>query len=53
MEKKEYQKPALRKVRLDVKTAVLTVCNTSIVNVGNAVGGCKLPPACLTAPPGL
>lgn len=29
--KPEYQKPLLRKVRLEIKTSVLTVCNTSIV----------------------
>ncbi len=30
MEKKRvYERPALRMVRLDVKTAVLSVCNTS------------------------
>jgi len=32
MEKKQvYEKPALRKVRLDVKTAVLAECNLSNV----------------------
>lgn len=30
-EKLSYEKPELHKVRLDVKSSVLTVCNTSIV----------------------
>ena len=53
MEKKlEYQKPSLRRVRLDIRTSVLSVCNTSIVSQPKGVLGCKLDPACFTAPPG-
>lgn len=53
MEKKlAYEKPELRKVRLDVKTSVLTVCKTSYVVTGDETLGCEVgDPPCSTAPP--
>lgn len=33
--KRAYEKPALRKVRLEVKTSVLAVCHTSTVATPN------------------
>lgn len=30
--KTQYEKPSLRKVRLEVKTSVLSVCNTSFTS---------------------
>jgi hypothetical protein len=46
-----YERPELRKVRLDIKTSVLTVCNTSIVTTPMTPLGCKNDPTCYTAPP--
>jgi hypothetical protein len=41
--KKEYEKPELRKVRLEVKTSVLAVCNTSTVwQPANGPVSCKI-----------
>jgi hypothetical protein len=50
-EKRVYEKPALRKVRLDVKTAVLATCNSSTIStpedsgipVTCAISLCQLP----------
>lgn len=55
MEKKQaYEKPVLRKVRLDVKTSVLSACNSSTNATPDATpfGGktCKTS-GCMTPPP--
>ena len=49
-EKKQvYEKPLLRKVRLEVKTSVLAVCNIS--NSQTPTPGCNLPAsACFNYP---
>ena len=50
--KQPYEKPKLRKVRLDVRTSVLTVCKTSYVVTGDDTLGCEPPaPPCSTVPP--
>jgi len=50
--KRDYEKPLLRKVRLEIKTSVLTVCNTSIVSTPYQAGDppltCKVT-TCLTS----
>jgi hypothetical protein len=51
MEKKRvYEKPALRKVRLDVKTAVLAVCNISATSDPVGGLGCMMT-GCFDQPP--
>jgi hypothetical protein len=44
MNKKHYEKPAVKKVTLEIKKAVLDVCNTSTDNAfavpGTPPGGC-------------
>ena len=52
--KQAYEKPLLRKVRLEVKTSVLAACNTSAVStpgtgVAPATLGCKLVTMCYTS----
>jgi hypothetical protein len=51
-EKRVYEKPALRRVRLDVKTAVLATCHSSTITTPDDTGvgggacsisGCQLP----------
>ena len=39
-EKKKYTKPEIKKIRLDAKTAVLSVCKTS-ESFGPGTVGCK------------
>jgi len=39
--RKPYEKPVLRKVRLEVKTSVLATCNTSVTMTPNS--GVSLP----------
>jgi len=48
MKKQAYVKPALRKVRLEVKTSVLGVCHTSTVSSPLIPGGlpCKINSSC-------
>jgi hypothetical protein len=48
MEKRlPYEKPELRKVRLDVKTSVLSVCRTSITVTGDeSLGTCEIVGVC-------
>ncbi len=52
MEKKQaYEKPALRKVRLEVKTSVLASCHSSVVtSPQTAPVPCKLNNICATTP---
>ena len=42
--KRVYEKPLLRKVRLEVKTSVLAACNTSAVTTPSAsvTANCKI-----------
>lgn len=53
VEKKiKYEKPVLRKVRLEIKTSVLATCRTSTDSTPNAQGGplvCYLNPSCMSA----
>jgi len=52
--KQAYEKPLLRKVRLEVKTSVLATCNTSVVSTPMDIptpgAGC-VANMCYTAPP--
>ncbi len=50
MNKKTYQAPAVKKVRLMVKNAILAVCHTSPVNDPKGTSSCKLTPRCWRAP---
>lgn len=34
-QKQAYEKPSLRKVRLEVKTSVLAACHTSLISTPN------------------
>ena len=48
-EKKEYEKPEVKKIKLDAKTAVLAVCKNSGGAGGGRPGGifhCLSVPAC-------
>lgn len=53
-QKHRYEKPELRRVRLEVKTSVLDVCNNSIVTTAKddptPGAGCRIN-ICFTAPP--
>ena len=40
--KPTYEKPVLRKVRLEVKTSVLVDCNTSVSTTPVDVAGCNV-----------
>lgn len=52
MSKKIYEAPIVRKVKLEVKNAVLSVCHTTYDNTpripGGLPGSCKLDPACMS-----
>ena len=45
-EKQVYEKPQLRKVRLDVKASVLAVCHSSLAPAAETPGGCLSIPLC-------
>ena len=50
MEKKRYQAPTVKKVRLDIKSAVLGNCHVSPVLDAQTpgIGGCRVTPNCFT-----
>jgi len=51
MNKKAYEAPAVKKVRLLIKNAVLSSCSTSAANTPGGVGDCYFPfTECLEAP---
>jgi hypothetical protein len=51
MNKKPYTAPIVKKVRLEVKNAVLAVCHTSPQNVRKlGLAGCNVTINCYTAP---
>jgi len=48
-QKKKYEKPTVKKIRLDAKTAVLGFCKTTAI-VGPSGPGCGVPgPGCSSA----
>jgi hypothetical protein len=46
MNKKPYEAPTVKKVRLEVKNAVLGICNTSSAPDAITPPGCKITIAC-------
>ena len=52
MKKKQYKAPVVKKVHLEVKNAVLSICNSSLVaDPLGAEGGCRTT-GCFTPPIG-
>ncbi len=51
MNKKVYEAPVVKKVRLAIKNAVLSSCSTSAANTPGGVGNCYFPfQECLETP---
>lgn len=52
MNKKIYEPPVIKKVKLEVKNAVLSVCHSSMVGDDrDAIGGCRVTAACVSGAP--
>lgn len=53
MNKKPYEAPIVKKVRLEMSTAVLSVCHSSLVGDSNtAPEGCRISEQCFYGAPG-
>jgi hypothetical protein len=46
MTKKPYEAPVVKKVKLEIKNATLSVCHSSTDSTPDYGSGCKLPTGC-------
>ena len=52
MNKKTYTAPVIKKIHLEIKNAVLSVCHSSMVGDDkDAAGGCRVSTACIYGSP--
>jgi hypothetical protein len=50
MNKKPYEPPVVKKVKLEIKNAILAACNTSSIIDPTGTLGCHVTPRCYVAP---